>query len=86
MSSTVCWSGTAILAVTRSLPVRVYYSKVMRQYAGIVIDPITDDSFADGSSIRLYDVSNLKLSNLVGWDRISLVCCWFLGSNDDLLL
>ena len=35
-----------------------------------------------GSGVRRYDGSDLKLFNLVGWDRSSVVCC----SADNLLL
>ena len=66
----------------------------MRQSACLVINLITVDNFIAlftelhaGGSDRLYDDPDLKLFILVGWDRISFVCCLVhRGSTDDLLL
>ena len=61
---------------------------VMRQYACLVINPITVDNFAalfncttvDRASDSIYDGPDLKLFILVGWDRSSSSVAWSTGA------
>ena len=46
-----------------------YDLNAMQQSACLVINSITDDSFAALFSCRLYDCPDLNLLILVGWDR-----------------
>ena len=71
-----------------------YNLNVMRQFACLVINPITVDGFtalfnctpAGGSGIRLHDSSDIKLFILVGWGGAFVCCLVHGGSTDDLLL
>ena len=62
-----------------------YDLNVMRQYACLVINPITVSNFAallyaGRSGVRLYDGPDLKLLHLVGWDRSSSSVAWSTGA------